>query len=528
MSKAGLDDGSGTSEDQPSGGDADFGEDRRFPVALVGAGPGDPGLMTRRSLELIAEADVIFHDRLIPAEALDGARPEAELVFVGKAPGKPGLGQEEINRRLVESGRAGLRVVRLKGGDPFLFGRGGEEAEALREAGLEFEVVPGVTAGIAASAYAGIPVTFRDWSAAVTFATGHEDPEKPQMEIEPDRLARVPGTIVFYMGLANLAENTAALIRGGRPADQPVAVIEGGTTPAQRVVTGTLETIAGEVAAAGLKPPSLVVVGEVAARRERLAWFERRPLFGVSVVVTRPRDRVSTLARQIQHLGGTVIEMPVSRTEAVDPARPEVSEPLARFAAGQFDLICFTSPTGVGSFFGLIRELGLDARAFAGAELAAIGPSTAGELAAHGLKADYLPGRFVTEGMLKTLEKVPMESRRVLIARAEEGRDLLPDTLRERGAEVAVMPVYRMIPEQPPEEVLERAAQAHFITFTSASSVRNLVRTGAVDPRSFGPRVVTIGPVTSQAAREAGFAVAIEAGRHDLDGLVQVIRAASV
>lgn len=496
------------------------------PVALVGAGPGDVGLMTRRSLELIAEADVIYYDRLIPPEALDGAKPGADLVYVGKEPGKPGLGQDEINRRLIESGRAGRRVVRLKGGDPFLFGRGAEEAEALLDAGLRFEVVPGVTAGVAASAYAGIPVTFRDWSAAVTFATGHEDPEKPRMEIEPDRIARVPGTIVFYMGLAKLAENAEQLIRGGRPADQPVAVIERGTTPAQRVVTGTLATIAEAVDEAGLKPPALVVVGDVAARRDRLAWFENRPLFGSSVVVTRARDRASTLAGKLRGLGCQVIELPVSRTEPIDTADPKVSEPLERFATGGFDLICFTSPTGVASFFSLIEDRGLDARAFAGSELAAIGPSTARALADHGLAADYLPDRFVSEGMLKALEKVPMEGRHVLMARAEEGRDLLPDALRERGAEVVVMPVYRTVPEQPPEAAMDRAAGADFVTFTSASSVRNLVRAGVVDPRSFSPRVVTIGPVTSEAAREAGFTVGLEAERHDLDGLVEAIRAA--
>lgn len=493
------------------------------PVALVGAGPGDPGLMTRRSLELIADADVIYYDRLIPPEALDGARTDAELVYVGKEPGKPGLGQDEINRRLVESGRAGLRVVRLKGGDPFLFGRGAEEAEALAEAGLTFEVVPGVTAGIAASAYAGVSVTHREQSAAVTFATGHENPDKPESNLDLERLAGVPGTIVFYMGLKNLSDNSAALIRGGRPPGQPVAVIERGTTPGQRVVSGTLETIAGLAESAGLKPPALVVVGEVAGLRERISWFEKRPLFGRSVVVTRARDRVSGLAGRIRALGGEVIEVPVSRTEPVDPAEPEVSGPLERFAAGDFDLVCFTSPTGVNSFFGLLEGIGMDARSFGGAGLAAIGPSTARALAEHGLKADYLPERFVSEGMLRTLEKVPMEGRKVLVARAAEGRELLPDTLRERGAEVVVMPVYRTVAEQPPETALARAAKADFITFTSASSVHNLVRTGSVDPSAFGPRVVTIGPVTSEAARDAGFEVAIEAERHDLDGLVEAI-----
>lgn len=505
-------------------GPGESGESRQVaPVALVGAGPGDAGLMTRRSLELIAGADVIYYDRLIPPDALEGSRSDAELVYVGKEPGKPGLGQEEINRRLVESGRNGLKVVRLKGGDPFLFGRGAEEAEALREAGLEFEVVPGVTAGIAASAYAGIPVTHRDESASVTFLTGHEDPGKARSKIDLEQAAVSPATLVFYMGLKSLAANARTLIEAGRPADQPVAVIEKGTTPAQRVVEGTLETIAGEVEAAGLKPPALVVVGEVAGRRQQLAWFEHRPLFGVSVVVTRARDRISTLAGRIRSMGGEVVELPVSRTELIDADDPRVSQSLDAFARGEFGLVCFTSPAGVTSFFGLLEGRGLDARAFAGSVIAAIGPSTARSLAEHGLKADYLPEKFVAEGMLKTLEKVPMAGREVLVARAEEGRELLPDTLRERGAEVTVMPVYRTVPEQPREGELARAAAADFITFTSASSVHNLVRTGVVDPAGFGPRVVTIGPVTSEAAREAGFTVAVEAERHDLDGLVEAI-----
>ena len=501
-------------------------KDRQYPVALVGAGPGDPGLMTRRCLELVAEADVIYYDRLIPPEALDGARPEAELVYVGKEPGKPGLGQDEINRRLVESGKAGLRVVRLKGGDPFVYGRGAEEAEALRAAGLEFEVVPGVTAGVAASAYAGIPVTYRDDSSTVTFATGHEDPSRKESRLDLDLLARTSGTLVFYMGLRKLAGIAEALIAGGRPADQPAAVIESGTTPAQRVVTGTIAGIAEAVESEGLKPPALVVIGDVAARREDLSWFERRPLFGVSIVVTRAKERVSGLAARLRALGGEVIEVPVSRTEPADPHDPSVSEPLARFADGDFDLVCFTSPTGVGCFFELIEARGLDARAFAGSELAAIGPSTARALGSRGLKADHLPERFVSEGMLRTLEKVPMEGRRVLVARAAEGRELLPETLRERGAEVVVMPVYRTVPEEPPEASLKRAGSADFITFTSASSVHNLVRTGVVDPASFGPKVVTIGPVTSEAAREAGFQVEHEAERHDLDGLVEAVQAA--
>lgn len=499
------------------------GEKERWPVALVGAGPGDAGLMTRRSLELISEADVIFYDRLIPPEALEGARADAELVYVGKAPGRPGIGQEEINRRLVESGEKGLRVVRLKGGDPFLFGRGAEEAEALRAAGLDFEVVPGVTAGIAASAYAGIPVTHRDLAASVTFATGHEDPEKDSRNMDLDRLAATPGTIAFYMGLKKLAPTAEALVRGGRTPEEPVAVIERGTTPGQRVVTGTLDSIASDVEQAGLRPPALIVVGEVASLRDRLAWFESRPLFGKSVVVTRARDRAPRLAGKIRALGGEVIEVPVSRTEPVEPTDARVSEPLDRFAAGDFNLVCFTSPTGVGAFFDLLGGRGMDARNFAGAELAAIGPSTARSLEERGLKADHLPEKFVSEGMLKTLSKLPLDGMKVLIARAEEGRDLLPDSLRERGAEVEVMPVYRTVAEQPPESALERMTGAGFITFTSASSVHNLLRATDLDPSAFSPKVVTIGPVTSEAARESGFEVAVEAERHDLEGLVEAL-----
>ena len=328
------------------------------------------------------------------------------------------------------------------------------------------------------------------------------------------------------MGLGNLPAIADSLVRGGREPDQPAAVIASGTTPNQKVVSGTLATIAERVEAAAVGPPALVVVGEAAAMREQLAWFERRPLFGRSVVVTRARDRAPRLAAKLRRLGARTVELPVSRTEPIGAGEPAVAEPLEQFEAGKFDLIAFTSPAGVEHFFRLIGPRGLDARSFAGTELAAIGPSTARSLAEHGLAADHLPERFVAEGMLKALEKVPMKGRRVLIARAEEGRDVLPGTLRERGAEVVVMPVYRTVPVQPAQEELERALAADFITFTSASSVNNLVRTGAVSPANFPPAVVTIGPVTSDAARAAGFEVAIEADRHDLDGLVEAVRLA--
>ncbi len=499
-------------------------------VSLVGAGPGDPGLMTARSLERIAAADVIFYDRLIPSSALDGARAEAELVFVGKAPGSPGLGQGEINRRLVESARAGARVVRLKGGDPFLFGRGAEEAEALRAAGIGFEVVPGVTAGVAASATAGIPVTHREQSSGVAFVTGHEDPEKPGSRLDVEGLASFPGTLVFYMGISRLATNAEALIAGGRSPEEPAAVIERGTTPGQRVVVATLSTIAEKAVEAEIKPPSLVVIGEVVRYRKELAWFEDAPLFGVSVVVTRARDRASGLSARLSARGADVIELPVTRTEPIGTDDPRVEDGMTRFAAGEFDMVVFTSPAGVNRFFTLIGAAGLDARSLAGAELAAVGPGTARVLATHGLNADYVPKRFVAEGMLKTLEPVDMDGRRILMARAEEGRPLLPDTLRERGAEVTIMPVYRTLPAPVELDLLNRARNADFVTFTSASSIRGLDRAAGVDwiagpdpADRGGPRAVTIGPVTSGAAHEAGIEVAVEADRHDLDGLVEAV-----
>jgi uroporphyrinogen III methyltransferase/synthase len=269
-------------------------------VYLVGAGPGDPGLMTARSLELIAAAEMVFYDRLIPPGALDGARDDAELVYVGKQPGVPSVPQEEIGERLIEAARAGKSVVRLKGGDPFVFGRGGEEGEALREAGVEFEVVPGVTAGVAATAYAGIPVTHRDDASAVAFVTGHEDPEKEESALDWEALARFPGTLVFYMGVKKLAGNAAALIAAGRDANEPAAAIERGTWPGQRTVEATLGTIADAVAREEVKAPALIVVGEVAGRREQLAWLERRPLHGRRVVVTRARAQASGLAATLR------------------------------------------------------------------------------------------------------------------------------------------------------------------------------------------------------------------------------------
>jgi uroporphyrinogen III methyltransferase/synthase len=488
-------------------------------VYLVGAGPGDPGLMTARSLELIASADAVFYDRLIPAGALGGARDDAELVYVGKQPGVPSVPQEEIGERLIEAARAGKSVVRLKGGDPFVFGRGGEEGEALREAGIEFEVVPGVTAGVAATAYAGIPVTHRDDASAVAFVTGHEDPHKEESAIDWPALARFPGTLVFYMGVKRLPQNAASLIAAGRNPDEPAAAIERGTWPGQRTVAATLGTIAEAVEREAVKAPALIVVGEVAERRQQLEWLERRPLHGRRVVVTRARAQASGFAATLRSLGAEVVELPAIRIE------PRIDSDEVKCLAGgvgAYDLLCLTSPNGVRLLFEAMEHAGLDARALAGVTVAAIGPGTARALAERGVLADVVPERFVAEGLIEALEDEEVAGTRVLVARAAEARDVLPDALRERGAEVDVLALYETVREQPGAEEIEAAQSADYITFTSSSTVTNLAE-ALGDRFPTAARIVSIGPITSETIRARGLEVDVEAERHDIDGLLEAL-----
>ncbi|MDX6586607.1 MAG: uroporphyrinogen methyltransferase / synthase [Solirubrobacterales bacterium] len=488
-------------------------------VYLVGAGPGDPGLITVRALELIASADAILYDRLIPAGALDGAHPEADLVYAGKAPGDVAMTQDEINAELTERARRGQSVVRLKGGDPFVFGRGGEEAEACAAAGVDFEVVPGVTAGVAAAAYAGIPVTHRDDASAVAFVTGHEDPEKPETALDWDALARFPGTLVLYMGVKNLPEIAKRLIDAGRDPGEPAAAIERGTLAGQRAAVATLETLAQEVERQGLRPPSILLFGRVAARREEIAWLERRPLHGKRVVVTRARAQASGMARTLEALGAEVIELPAIRIEPTidsDEVRAAV-ESLHTYA-----LVCVTSPNGARLLFEAMDAQGRDARALSQAQVAAIGPGTARALRKHGVIADVVPERFVAEALVEALAEVPIQGKPVLVARAAEARDVLPDALRERGAEVDVVALYETVRESPAVEEIEAAAGADYVTFTSSSTVKNFLEVmGGRVPE--GARIVSIGPVTSETAREAGIEVTIEAGRHDPAGLIDAL-----
>jgi len=490
-------------------------------VYLVGAGPGDPGLMTRRSLELIAQADAILYDRLIPPGALDGARTDAELTYVGKEPGNAAMGQEEIGERLVALGLDGKRVVRLKGGDPFVFGRGGEEAEALRAAGVTFEIVPGVTAGVAAPAYAGIPVTHRDAASAVAFVTGHEDPAKAESALDAEGLARFPGTLVFYMGVKNLPPIADGLIAAGRDPAEPAAVIRRGTYPDQQTVTGTLADIAERVSDAGLKAPAITLVGPAAALRETLAWVERRPLHGKRVAVTRARAQASGLAVRLRELGAEVVETPAIRIEP-RPVEGEIASALD--AIGDYSLICVTSPNGAALLFDALAERGLDARSLAGATVAAIGPGTARELERRGVRADVIPPRSVAESLVEALAEIPVEGKRALIARAVEARDVLPDALRDRGAKVDVIGLYETVVEPLSDDRRSALADVDYVTFTSASTVRNLL--GSLGDRQDAldrARVVSIGPVTSAEARELGVEVAVEAERHDIGGLVDAL-----
>jgi uroporphyrinogen III methyltransferase/synthase len=476
-------------------------------VYLVGAGPGDPGLLTARALELIAAADTILYDRLIPSAALEGARPDAELLYVGKEGGGASVPQEQTEALMVARAQAGGTVVRLKGGDPFVFGRGGEEALALRAAGIPFEIVPGVTAGVAALAYAGIPVTHRGLARACAFVTGRTGDES---ELDWAALAAFPGTLVFYMGVGRLAQISAALIEAGRAPQEPAAVVEAGTLPAQRTVRGTLQTIAERAVEEQVGSPSITVVGAVAELADELAWVAARPLGGLTVAVTRARAQASGLAQSLRELGAEVVQAPSIRIEPI-PGPP--------LDPAGYDLICVTSQNAVGALFERLAAGGRDARSLAGARIASIGPGTDRELRAHGIVADVTAERSVGEGMVEALADVP--ATRALIARARGGREVLPEALRERRVEVDVLELYESVAEPLAAETVTALGAADYVTFTSSSTVRNLL--GAIGELSPHTRVVSIGPVTSETLREHDVEVDVEAGEHDVDGVLAAL-----
>ena len=484
-------------------------------VYLVGAGPGDLGLLTLRAAELLAAADVIVHDRLIPTGALKLAKPDCNVISVGKEGGGPSTPQDTINDLLVEHASAGSSVVRLKGGDPFVFGRGGEEALVLREAGLDFEVVPGVTSGIAAPAAAGIPVTQRGMASAIALVTGHEDPTKPETALDYNGLAAFPGTLALYMGVGRLDSITASLIAAGRSADQPAAVIHRGTLPGQRTVVATLGTLAERAKAEGIKAPAITLVGDVAALHDQLAWRERMPLNGLKIAVTRARAQAGTVSARLESLGAQVLEVPAIRTEPIAPDSP--LDPRG------FDLLCVTSTNSIALLFSRMAAAGLDARALAGVTVAAIGPGTAKALTAFGIKADVVPERSVAEALVEALSPIMFE--KVLIVRAEEARDVLPDALSDRGCEVVIEPLYRTVTEALTAEESAAVADADVVTFTSASTVRNLVAAlGGTDLLAAPDRkLASIGPVTTAELAAHGLKPAIEATDHDIDGLIAAI-----
>ena len=490
-------------------------------VVLVGAGPGDPGLLGARALEAIAEADVILYDRLVGPGALDGARDDAELIYVGKQGGGEAVPQERTEEMLLEQARAGRVVVRLKGGDPFVFGRGGEEALKLRQAGIPFEIVPGVTAGLAGPAYAGIPVTHRGLSTAVALVTGHtregrgEAQDAHEAQVDWSALAAFPGTLVFYMGVGSLPVIAERLIAAGRPADEPAAIVEAGTLPGQRTVSATLETIADAARREQVRAPSVTVVGAVAALAEELAWRAPAPLARRTVAVTRARAQSSGLARRLAALGARVIEAPAIRV------RPLPGEPLD---PSGYDLVCVTSANGVAGLFERLaaNDPPRDARALAGARVAAIGPATVQALAARGVVADVVPERAVAESLAAALAGVPVS--RALVVRGAQARDVLPEALAAAGAEVDVLDVYETVAETPPPGIVEEAVGADYITFTSSSTVRFFLEAvGGPQRIAAHTRLVSIGPLTSEVLRERGLEPHLEAETHDVEGIVRAL-----
>ncbi len=472
-------------------------------VYLVGAGPGDPGLMTVRGAELLAQADVVVYDRLADDELLGLAPPLAECVDVGKRPGGP-VDQSSINELLVERGRAGQTVVRLKGGDPFVLGRGGEEAEALAAAGVAYEVVPGISSAIAVPAYAGIPVTHRGIATSFTVVTGHSRNQADD-ETDWDALARAGGTIVVLMAVAHRREVAERLMAAGRPPGTPVAAIHWGTRPDQRTVRTTLAGLAG----VDLEPPATIVVGPVAALD--LDWFESRPLFGRTVVITRPRAQAPALARRLKHLGAAVLDVPAVVIR--DPGDGGASlERAAREVAG-YDWVVFTSANGVDRFVARLP----DSRAFGGAKVAAIGPATAAALARWHVVADLQPATYVAEELTAALLAAGGAGR-VLVPRAAVARDVLPDGLRAAGWEVEVVEAYRTVPAPIGPERIAAARDADAIAFTSSSTVTGFL--AAAGPEAVPPVVACIGPVTAATARAAGVHVDVVAEEHTIDGLV--------
>jgi len=494
-------------------------------VYIIGAGPGDPGLMTVKGVKCLQEADVVIYDHLINPGILNLAPANVRLVYAGKEGGKHTLSQDEINARLVAEARQGHVVARLKGGDPFIFGRGGEEAEELIRAGIPFEIVPGVTSAISVPAYAGIPLTHRRYTATLAFVTGHEDPLKEQSEIDWKALAGI-GTLVFLMGVRNLSRIAASLIAQGKKPETPTALIRWGTTADQETLVGTLENIADLAEAAGFAPPAILVVGEVVGLREELNWFETKPLFGRGIVVTRPESQAESLTALLQDAGARVISFPTIRV--VSPESWDGLDNAIRHLEDYAWLI-FTSANAVRFFLERLHAAGKDLRDLKGIRLCTIGPATAAALESRGLRVDLVPETYLSEGVVAAFDQFVISGQRSLLPRAEKARDVIPEGLTRRGAIVDVVTAYRTLNSGRTRSGLtELIAQSRVdvLTFTSPSTVTNFLEIMGPDflPLPEGIRVACIGPVTAAAAEKAGLPVDILQETYTVPGLVESLK----
>jgi uroporphyrinogen III methyltransferase/synthase len=497
----------------------------RGKVYVVGAGPGDPGLLTLKGLRVLESADVVVYDHLINPSLLDLAPPSAERCYAGKAPGAHPIDQEEINRLLADRAQAGNSVVRLKGGDPFIFGRGGEEVEYLAEHGIPFEIVPGVTSAVAVPAYAGIPLTHRDLASNVVFLTGHKDTPTKKSTIRWAELAKSGDTIVVLMGLTNLPNVARTLIHHGRSPNEPVAVIRWGTTAEQRTVTGTLATIADIVEAEQITPPAVVVIGRVVGLRDHLKWYEQLPLFGKRIVVTRPRHQSGRLGRLLEAEGAEVCYVPTIRI-----APPESWEPLDQAIRDlvAFQWIVFTSTNGVEQFFKRLVHQKRDTRSLASAKVAAIGSETAESLRRHGVQPDLIPAEFRGEGLVAEFQGILTRGTRILLPAAAEARDLIPHELTRMGATVVSVPAYQTLPVKEGFDLLRREFQEgriHVVTFTSSSSVRNFMSLLSEEEIQLlkSAIIAAIGPITAETVRGFGLLIAIMPEQSTVPALAEAI-----
>ncbi len=495
-------------------------------VYLIGAGPGDPGLITVRGKSCLERSDVVLYDYLANHRLLEYAPPHAELIYAGKVGGAHNREQGQINELIVAKAREGKVVARLKGGDPFVFGRGGEECEALVEASIPFEIVPGVTAGIGAAAYAGIPLTHRDVTTSVAFVTGHEHPDKGNSEIDWEKLSLGSGTVVFYMGVRNLTQITANLIHHGRSPETPVALIRWGTRPEQEVLTGTLADIAGKARKVSFKPPAITIVGEVVNLRESLRWFDNRPLSGKGILVTRSVDQSSEFSGLLREKGGTVFECPT--ISIISPLESsELDGAIATLSS--FDWLILTSVNAVSHFFQRLTASTLDSRAIGRCKVAAVGPKTAEALRSHGIIADLVPTDYKAEGVVDALRRLGIDGKKILYPRGDRARETIRTELTALGAEVAAPVAYcNVLPAGVPPEILEALEKKliHCVTFTSSSTVRNmaeLVGENRLLHLLEGVIIAAIGPITAASCRDLGLEVHIEPKKYTLEMMTDAI-----